>query len=156
MKQSLPISSSYFPLCILFKLEKPETEIPQSVTIWRLSVLLAETWPILSCLPARVTGKPGFSVWKPIQLSRALRSAFTRTQGKWRTQTSCFQIFFIPLDPVHLSANSMDTKQSSLAFWSQSWALATKWRKGHMWGLGGKRKTCPHRHRAAMPSQEYT
>lgn len=66
-------------------------------------------------------------------------------------------MFFIPLDPVNLFANSVDTKQSYLAFLSRCWAFITKWHKGHIWGLGGKAKTCPRGGRAGMsslPSQE--
>lgn len=50
-------------------------------------------------------------------------------------------MFFIPLDPVNLFANSMDTKQSYFAFLSRRWPFIIKWHKGHIWGLGGKAKT---------------
>lgn len=56
-----------------------------------------------------------------------------------KTRSPCFQMFFIPLDPVNLFANSVDTKQSSLAFLSRSWAFITKWHRG-VWFLETKGK----------------
>lgn len=65
-------------------------------------------------------------------------------------QSPCFQMFFIPLDPVNLFADSEDTKQSSLDSFSRSRTFITKWHKGDIWGLGGKRKMHPHGGRSGM------